>query len=71
MGSVCFEWEADADPEDKLVTLSYRSIELLLGSRKISPSIDMWALGCTVAELSQGLKVFQSEGSEVEPRCCL
>ena len=70
MGCVRFEWEAELSKDDKVVTLPYRSIELLLGMRKLCPCLDMWALGCTVAELSVGQRVFQSTvmTSEVEPR---
>lgn len=35
----------------KVVTLWYRAPELLLGSRKQTTAIDMWALGCILAEL--------------------
>ena len=70
VGCVRFEWEAELGEDDKVVTLPYRSIELLLGMRKLCPCIDMWALGCTVAELSVGQRVFQSTvmTSEVESR---
>ncbi|XP_047649523.1 cyclin-dependent kinase 10 isoform X4 [Phacochoerus africanus] len=35
----------------KVVTLWYRAPELLLGSTMQTPSIDMWAVGCILAEL--------------------
>lgn len=59
LGSVRFGWEARV-VKDNLVTLPYRSIELLLGCRHVRPSIDMWALGVTIAELAHGSRVFQS-----------
>jgi len=34
-----------------VVTLWYRSPELLLGSRTHTPAIDMWAVGCVIGEL--------------------
>ncbi|XWS22727.1 hypothetical protein CRYUN_Cryun29cG0061100 [Craigia yunnanensis] len=34
-----------------VVTLWYRAPELLLGARKYSTTIDMWSLGCIMAEL--------------------
>lgn len=69
LGSVRFGWEARV-VKDNLVTLPYRSIELLLGCRHVRPSIDMWALGVTIAELAHGSRVFQSTimTSEVEPQ---
>jgi cyclin-dependent kinase 8/11 len=37
---------------DKLVvTIWYRSPDLLLGARHYTPSIDMWSLGCIFGEL--------------------
>lgn len=34
-----------------VVTLWYRSPELLLGAEKYTPAIDMWSVGCIFAEL--------------------
>ncbi|KAF5746470.1 cyclin-dependent kinase G-2 isoform X2 [Tripterygium wilfordii] len=34
-----------------VVTLWYRAPELLLGARQYSTAIDMWSLGCIMAEL--------------------
>ena len=34
-----------------VVTLWYRSPELLLGIRQHSPAIDLWAVGCVMGEL--------------------
>jgi len=34
-----------------VVTLWYRPIELLLGCKRYSPKIDMWSVGCIVAEM--------------------
>jgi serine/threonine protein kinase len=34
-----------------VVTRWYRPIELLLGARKYSPKIDMWSVGCIIAEM--------------------
>lgn len=33
------------------MTLPYRSIELLLGERKYGPALDMWGVGCILAEI--------------------
>jgi len=47
-----------------VVTLWYRAIELLLGQKIYSKAIDMWSVGCIVAELMQGKALFQ-ERSEI------
>ncbi len=36
---------------NRVVTLWYRCPELLLGSEKYTPAIDMWSIGCCFAEL--------------------
>lgn len=36
---------------DKVVTRWYRPPELLLGSSKYGPAVDMWGVGCVIAEL--------------------
>jgi serine/threonine protein kinase len=36
---------------NRVVTLWYRAPELLLGSEKYTPAIDMWSVGCCFAEL--------------------
>ena len=36
---------------NRVVTLWYRSPELLLGSEHYTPAIDMWSVGCCFAEL--------------------
>ena len=44
-------------PEDntatfpKVITLWYRPPELLMGGRYVSPAVDIWSLGCIMAEL--------------------
>ena len=36
---------------NEIGTLWYRSPELLLGSQEYSTTIDIWSLGCVMAEL--------------------
>lgn len=45
-----------------VVTLWYRSIEVLLGERKYSPAVDMWSVGCIFAELLLKKSLFNGEG---------
>jgi serine/threonine protein kinase len=42
----------------EVVTLWYRSPDVLLGSRYYSTSIDMWSVGCIFAELLLGRPIF-------------
>ena len=37
-----------------MVTRPYRSPELLMGSRSYDGAVDMWAVGCVLAELLAG-----------------
>ncbi|VDN94441.1 unnamed protein product [Brugia pahangi] len=37
---------------NRIVTLSYRAPELLLGAVRYSPAIDMWSIGCIFAEMA-------------------
>ena len=42
----------------KVVTLWYRAPELLLGLRRYGPAVDMWAVGCILAEFLRNRPVF-------------
>jgi len=42
----------------EVVTLWYRSPEVLLGSRHYSTPIDMWSVGCIFAEIASGRPLF-------------
>ncbi|KAH8829284.1 Pkinase-domain-containing protein [Flagelloscypha sp. PMI_526] len=48
----------------EVVTLWYRAPEVLLGSRHYSTAIDMWSVGCIVAEMI--FKIFRSLGTPNE-----
>jgi cyclin-dependent kinase len=43
---------------NEVVTLWYRSPDVLLGSRQYSTSIDVWSAGCILAELAGGRPLF-------------
>ncbi|XP_034446884.1 dual specificity tyrosine-phosphorylation-regulated kinase 4-like [Hippoglossus hippoglossus] len=45
------------DDRPRLFTKEYMSPELLLG-KKCGPATDMWSLGCTIAELHCGFRLF-------------
>jgi len=51
-----------------VVTLWYRPIELLLGCKEYSTKIDMWSVGCIIAEMfrrNNGLLEGQNEASQL------
>eukprot|EP00178_Gracilaria_changii_P016613 TRINITY_DN47865_c0_g1_i1.p1 TRINITY_DN47865_c0_g1~~TRINITY_DN47865_c0_g1_i1.p1 ORF type:complete len:311 (-),score=55.06 TRINITY_DN47865_c0_g1_i1:57-989(-) len=45
----------------EVVTLWYRSPDVLLGSRNYSTPIDLWSAGCIFAEMSNGSALFQGK----------
>uniref|UniRef100_A0A7S2RU23 Cyclin-dependent kinase 2 homolog n=2 Tax=Rhizochromulina marina TaxID=1034831 RepID=A0A7S2RU23_9STRA len=45
-----------------VVTLYYRPPELMLGARKYSTELDMWAVGCIFAEMITGDILFRGNG---------
>lgn len=49
----------------RVVTLWYRAPELLLGCQQYNEAIDMWAVGCIMAELVKHEPLFPAE-SETE-----
>ena len=52
--------ESDSQPllTDYVATRWYRAPEILLGSTKYTKGVDMWSLGCILAELLLGKPVF-------------
>jgi serine/threonine protein kinase len=46
---------------NRVVTLWYRSPELLLGEHNYGTSIDMWSVGCVFAELLTGTPPFRGK----------
>ncbi|KAL0232701.1 hypothetical protein GEMRC1_011448 [Eukaryota sp. GEM-RC1] len=51
----------------EVVTLWYRSLDVLLGSRTYDTAIDMWSIGCIFAEMVNGRPLFPgaNDGDEV------
>ena len=48
----------------EVVTLWYRAPDVLMGSRHYSTSIDIWSIGCILAEMASGRPLFP--GSSVK-----
>ncbi|CAN6203682.1 unnamed protein product [Urochloa humidicola] len=51
-------------PERRVGTLLYRSPEQLAGRRDYGPGVDVWALGCVMAELLTGEHMFDAATEE-------
>ncbi|KAG2641545.1 putative cyclin-dependent kinase F-2 [Panicum virgatum] len=56
--------EGAAYPERRVGTLLYRSPEQLAGRRDYGPGVDIWALGCVMAELLTGRFMFDEDTEE-------
>ncbi|EAY13705.1 CMGC family protein kinase [Trichomonas vaginalis G3] len=54
------EWKGQ-DKSTIVVTIWYRSPELLLDDKKYTVAVDIWAAGCIFAELLTGQVIFHSE----------
>jgi serine/threonine protein kinase len=54
---------------NRVVTLWYRAPELLLGSQRYGPGIDMWSAGCILGELLLNQPLLP--GPTGESMCCL
>ena len=48
-----------------MVTLWYRAPEILLGTKYYTPSVDVWSLGCILAEMSTKRGLFAGD-SEID-----
>uniref|UniRef100_A0A0N4ZUT4 Protein kinase domain-containing protein n=1 Tax=Parastrongyloides trichosuri TaxID=131310 RepID=A0A0N4ZUT4_PARTI len=49
----------------EIVTLWYRSPEIMLGSEKYSTAVDVWSIGCVFAEMASGSPLFCGD-SEID-----
>lgn len=50
----------------EVVTLWYRSPDVLLGSRKYSTPVDIWSIGCIFAEMVTGKPLFTGTSEETQ-----
>ncbi|CAB07422.2 Protein kinase domain-containing protein [Caenorhabditis elegans] len=66
-GQACFYMPKDPNQEYdvNVATRWYRAPELLFGSKKYKPDVDIWAIGCILAELVRGKPIFPGR-SELE-----
>lgn len=49
---------------NEVVTLWYRAPDVLMGSRNYSTSIDMWSIGCILAEMFTGKPLFPGSSND-------
>lgn len=59
------QWICERPYTNKVISLWYRPVELLLGEEKYGTSVDLWSLGCILGELFQRRAVFQF-GTELD-----
>lgn len=50
----------DCTYTSKVVTLWYRAPELLLGTKQYTEKVDIWSVGCIMAEFLMGEVLFRS-----------
>jgi cyclin-dependent kinase len=50
----------------EVVTLWYRSPDVLLGSQKYGTAVDMWSIGCIFAEMALGKPLFSGSTQEIQ-----
>lgn len=51
-----------------VVTIWYRAPELLLGAKHYNRAIDVWAVGCVVAELASLRPIFKGEEAKMDAK---
>ena len=51
-----------------VVTIWYRAPELLLGARHYTTAIDIWAVGCVMAELASLRPIFKGEEAKLDSK---
>lgn len=55
--------EKDTIMTEYVATRWYRAPEIVLGSNKYSKAVDMWSVGCILAELVNGKALFPGKSS--------
>lgn len=53
----------------QVVTLLYRAPEILMGARYYHTPVDMWSLGCIMAELISGRPLFMGDSEVCGTHC--
>ncbi|KAG4953115.1 hypothetical protein JHK85_039514 [Glycine max] len=66
-----FSNDQNANLTNRVITLWYRPPELLLGTTKYGPAVDMWSVGCIFAELLQGKPIFPGKDERITAKDAL
>lgn len=66
-----FSNDHNANLTNRVITLWYRPPELLLGTTKYGPAVDMWSVGCIFAELLHGKPIFPGKDEVADVFCRL
>ncbi|KAK4172199.1 putative CTD kinase, partial [Triangularia setosa] len=53
------------DYTNRVITIWYRSPELLLGETQYSPAVDIWSAACVLVEIFTKRAIFPGDGSEI------
>lgn len=54
------------DYTNRVITIWYRSPELLLGETKYGPAVDIWSAACVMIEIFTGKAIFPGGGHEIQ-----
>ena len=60
------EFDDDCEYTNKVITLWYRAPEILLGATKYGKGVDMWSVGCILAEILMGRPIFPAQNEVAE-----
>ncbi|KAF2841134.1 Pkinase-domain-containing protein [Patellaria atrata CBS 101060] len=53
------------DYTNRVITIWYRSPELLLGETQYGPAVDIWSAACVMVEIFTGSAIFPGDGGEI------
>jgi len=65
------EPDGDVSMTREVVTQYYRAPEILMGARHYTMAVDMWSVGCVLAELLSRHILFQANGPMQQVECFL
>lgn len=63
------EPDDDVSMTREVVTQYYRAPEILMGARHYTMAVDMWSVGCVLAELLSRHILFQANGPMQQVKC--
>ena len=63
------EPDDDVSMTREVVTQYYRAPEILMGARHYTMAVDMWSVGCVLAELLSRHILFQANGPMQQVQC--